>query len=383
LKKQPDLNWENERVREELYQIIDWWCSIIGLLGKGGIPLITIKEMADLIGLSPTTVSNVIHGKTKEVSKETIQKINQIIKEYNYIPNMNARNLASNHSKIIGVVIRYRTNIDKNIVQDPFTGELLGAAESQIRKNRFYTMLFISDNMDEILRFTSTWNVDGLIVVGFWSEECQIINRNITKPIVFIDTYFYDDGIEYVNVGLEDEKGCYDITKYLIASGHKRIAFITDNMIGVYKARYDGYKAALQEENIEYKDGYLISLKANNMQFEQSLEDIYKRMNEFTALLCVSDNYAVRIMDYLIDRGVKIPDDISITGFDDNPIGKLVRPSLTTVRQDPTQKAIMAVDLLIKKIKGTDIEVKKVQLSTELIIRDTVKNLNERAARLC
>jgi LacI family transcriptional regulator len=338
--------------------------------------MITIKEMANIIGVSPTTVSNVIHGKTKEVSKETVEKVNELLEKYHYIPNMNARNLAKKDSKIIGVVFKYNKNTDNNFVQDPFTSEILGAIETQIRKNAYYTMIYLSENLDDILRFVSTWNVDGLIAVGFWPDECHIIKKSIAKPMVFVDSYFNEDGFSYINVGLKDKEGSYEITKYLIECGHKQIAFITDCMISVYQERYEGYKTALQECRIPVSENNLLYLKPNHEEFERSIEQVYKRYHEYSALFCVSDYYAVKIMNYFMDHGVNIPDDISIVGFDDNLVGQSVRPALTTMRQNPSQKGYLAVEQLIKLINQDNIEESNIQMTAKLIIRNTVKIIN-------
>jgi LacI family transcriptional regulator len=147
-------------------------------------------------------------------------------------------------------------------------------------------------------------------------------------------------------------------------------------MSGVYRARYDGFQAALQEVGVKDTEDNILTLLPNHNEFEGSLQNVYKRMNEFTALFCVSDYYAMRIMNYLMDRGVKIPENISITGFDDNMIGQSVRPALTTMRQNPTQKGYIAVEQLIKVIEGNEVTEKNILLTTELIIRNTVKKIN-------
>ncbi len=339
--------------------------------------MITIKEMANIIGVSSTTVSNVIHGKTKEVSKETVEKVNELLEKYRYVPNMNARNLAKKDSKIIGVVYKYNKNTDNNFIQDPFASEILGAIEVQIRKHEYYTMIYLSEELDDILRFVSSWNVDGLIAVGFWPDDCHIMKKSIAKPMVFVDSYFNNDGLSYVNVGLKDKEGGYDITKYLIQCGHKQIAFITDCMVSVYGARYEGYKEALQEAGIPISEHNLLFLKPNHKEFEKSIENVYKRHQEFSALFCVSDYYAVKIMNYFIDNGVKLPDDISIVGFDDNLIGQTIRPALTTMRQNPSQKGYLAVEQLIKLIHQMEVEENNIQLTAQLIVRNTVKILNK------
>ena len=129
--------------------------------------MITIKEIASRLGLSTTTVSNVIHGKTKEVSAETIARVQKFLEEVEYVPNINARNLAQGQSKIIGVVLKtldFRLWYSDNILSDPFVAEMIGGIERAVREAGYYMMLYISDDIAEIIQHISIWNVDGLIL---------------------------------------------------------------------------------------------------------------------------------------------------------------------------------------------------------------------------
>lgn len=123
--------------------------------------MITIKEMAEMLGISTTTVSNVINGKTSEVSQKTAEKVQKLLDEYDYVPNMNAKNLAQNHSRLIGIVLKRRKDKYENIFTDPFHGELLGALESAIREQGYYMMIYISEDIEEIVRNIVGWNTEG------------------------------------------------------------------------------------------------------------------------------------------------------------------------------------------------------------------------------
>ncbi len=117
--------------------------------------MITIKEIASRLGLSTTTVSNVIHGKTKEVSAETIARVQKFLEEVEYVPNINARNLAQGQSKIIGVVLKtldFRLWYSDNILSDPFVAEMIGGIERAVREAGYYMMLYISDDIAEIIQ---------------------------------------------------------------------------------------------------------------------------------------------------------------------------------------------------------------------------------------
>lgn len=338
--------------------------------------MITIKEMSNILGISTTTVSNVIHGKTREVSKETVKKVEKLLMEYDYVPNINARNLATNNSKIIGVAMNVMKDKYENFINDPFVSELLGAIEKSIRASGYFMMLYISDDISEILKYVSTWNVDGLVFHGIKENDGKKIRQKYKKPLVFIDSYFHDEIIDFVNVGLEDTKGAYEMTKYLIECGHKKIGFFTDNCQGPDYHRLLGYQKALKEYGIQFKEDDVIFLKPVAGKIDDSLEEIYKLSEKYTAFLCMSDYYAVTIMNYMTDRGKRVPDELSIVGFDDNVYAQMCRPALTTVHQDVTQKGEAAIKYLLEMIQGEEAENKTVILPVRLVIRNTVKNLN-------
>ena len=337
--------------------------------------MITIKEIAKQLNMSTTTVSNVIHGKTGEVSDDTKKKVQEFLDKVDYVPNISARNLAQNQSKIIGFALKARADKYENLIMDPFVSELIGGVEETIRNAGYFMMLYISSDTTEIMRHVSTWNVDGLILFGMIGDDGIRVSEKYKKPIVCIDTYSIEGLKHFTNGGLDDEQGTYNITNYLITQGHKKIAFLSDNITGVDLARLNGYKKALSDAGLKYKSSNFLKIRPRAEDIEESLEEICKRVKEFTAIVCVSDLYAVTLMAALADRGISVPDDISIVGFDDNMLAKYHRPALTTVHQDVKQKGVTAADTLLKQLTGQKTP-NQIQLPTKLIIRDTVKKVN-------
>lgn len=329
-----------------------------------------------MLGISTTTINNVIHGKTGEVSKATIEKVQKMLEEYEYVPNMNARNLAKNKSKIIGVAMKARKEKYDNALKDSYFGELIGAIEKSIRESEYFMMLYVSDDLREILKYVSTWNVDGLILLGMLGDDCIMLKKKFKNPMVFIDSYFCQDVMEYVNVGLEDTKGSYEITKYLLQCGHRKIAYLADNCIGVDQERLIGYKMAIEEYGISYQEEDFFLISPGEKEITSSFAEIYRNASQYTAIFCSSDYYAAFIINYLKDQGKNIPEDISVVGFDDNHYAQLVRPALTTVHQDVAQKGEIAVEKLLALIQGETIEESKIILPVKLVIRDSVKKIN-------
>ena len=341
--------------------------------------MITIKDMAEMLGISTTTVSNVIHGKTSEVSQKTVERVEKILEEYEYVPNISARSLTQNSSKIIGVAFKCRKDKYINLFTDPFFGELIGALEAEIRARGYFMMTYTSNDISEIIRNVLTWNVDGLILVGMLHDDFIRIKSRYKNPTVLIDSYAPREIMNYANVGLEDEEGAYAITRYLLKMGHRKIAFLADNMEGVDYTRYLGYQRALADSGLEMEEENLLIFHPGTVERESSLRELYYRCKNYTAFMCCSDYYAVLLMNYFMDRGVRIPEDLSFTGFDNNLMSRVVRPALTTVGQDVTKKGRLAVEYLLKMIDGIEPAEWDVKLPTELVIRDSVRAVGQAA----
>lgn len=333
--------------------------------------MITIKEIAQKLNMSTTTVSNVIHGKDGEVSADTRLKVQEFLKKVDYVPNISARNLAQNESKIIGVALKAREDKYENLIMDPFVSELIGGIEETIRNAGYFMMLYISRDTEKIMRYVSSWNVDGLILFGMLDDDGIRVSTKYKKPIVCIDTYSIEGLKHFTNVGLDDENGTYEMVKYIISCGHERIAFLSDNTKGVDLARLTGYRRALSEAGIDYKEEDFLKIRPRSDEIEESLEEICRRILDYTAIMCVSDLYAVTLMAALTDRGIRVPEGISIAGFDDNMLGSFHRPALTTVHQDVKLKGIVATQTLLKQLHGEKTE-HQITLPTKLVIRDSV-----------
>lgn len=337
--------------------------------------MITIKEMANMLGVSTTTVSNVIHGKIGEVSQETVDRVQAIVKEYNYIPNINARNLASNQSKIIGVAILNNRKGYVNYLKDAFIGELVGCIEEELRFSGYYLMMCFATDAEELLQTVLSWNVDGLILFGVSGREYQAIKTHFKKPQVYIDSYLDDICQNAVNVGLADHRGGYLVGKYLIAHGHRKIGFVSDNDGGCDYERYKGMVEALSEVGISAGADHFIQMDVWNHSVEECCALIRQKVSDFTAFFCASDYYAMHLMYALAEGGIRVPEDVSIVGFDDNIYSRMSRPAITTIHQDPTEKGKQAVKCLLRQLETKEQMSDWIVLPVELVERDTVKTI--------
>lgn len=340
--------------------------------------MVRIKDIAEQAGVSPTTVSNVIHGKTKRVSQETVKKIQQLMEEYHYKPNISMKTSSLSNSNLIGVIIAFEQKGEKKIVEDPFFSAMIAQLEVEIKKRGYYMMLYAAEEAFDIFMLASTWNTAGLIIFGFTGMDCVNLKKQTEIPFITIDCYMEEKYKKsFVNIGLDDFNGGYQIGKFLVSYGHKKIAFLADNDIGVNHARWKGFQKALEEENIVCGKEQYVMIELEEGKRRLQYKSLLAWFKSHTALCCTSDYYAVELINFLKDHEVAVPQQISVTGFDDSMLAQIVRPRLTTVQQDISRRAIIAIEDLMKLIEGERIEEKSKKIPTKVVVRDSVKNWNE------
>ena len=337
----------------------------------------TIKEIARKAGVSPTTVSNVLNGNNARVSHETRSRVESILQAENYTPNMGAHILARNNSPIIGVIIFMEPRRDEYVLEDPFSSTILGAIEAEVRRHRYYLMLYNTSDKNEVLNLARAWKLSGLIMMYAPSEISEEVKKRISSPVVFLDGNFSESFPDCYNVGLEDEEGGYQIARYLLSMGHREPIFLAndDNPHGNDVSRFKGFVKAYLEQGLELGDERFIPLSKDRQERIDLYGQLMNKPIPFTAMAFSGDYYAAEAQNHLQDQGIAIPEDISIAGFDDNIYSKLVRPRLTTVHQDTDLKGRTAVDLLIRLIQDEEVAEKHVRLPTKLKIRDSVAQI--------
>lgn len=314
----------------------------------------TIKKIAELAGVSTTTVSNVIHGKTKKVSPETIQKIERLIKEEGYVQKMGLRVLSQGSSQLIAVVINYHKDFQDSILGDPFYGRIIGFIEEIVREKGYYLMVYSAKDIEEIFRVVMGWNIDGVVTISFSRRNCEKIYQLIQKPIVSIDAYGdLDPGMDghVVNIGLDDESGGYLMTKHLLEKGYQHIKVCAGRDNGVDHFRYVGALRAMEEFAKPKQKMQFVALGMNAEKRKESYQWMLKRRQPKTALFFLSDLYALEAISLYSDQGIRIPQDIGVAGFDDISYARVSVPKLTTVKQDVRGKAEKAMEVLLEEIE--------------------------------
>ena len=334
--------------------------------------MIRIKDIADQVGVSATTVSNVLHGKQQRVSPETRRKIEAAIREMGYVPNMGALMLAKEQSSIIGVILFDKGSRNEPTLTDPYYGSLVGYLEQYIRDRKHYMLMLTVSNVEEIIRQAKAWNLDGLIACNLQPDVIRHLYALYPSPLVSLDAYL-ENKESYINIAVDDFGGGYQMGRYLAAMGHRNVLMISDNDQGVDRQRWLGLKKGLEEAKVPVSDKQ--HLLVSNISGERMVQ--YKRYKELfrkqTALFFSSDYYALEACSALRETGFRIPEELSLAGFDDLFCSGLMTPKLTTIRQDIEQKARMTVDALFCLMEGG--EKRDWVLPVELIQRESVRRV--------
>ena len=324
-------------------------------------------DIAEELGVSTATVSNVIHGKTKKISDRTVQRVQELLEEKQYIPSMAGILLAQNDSRIIGVVVNDHEKYESHALEDYFIASSLNYLSAEIEKAGYFMMVKVTKKWNEIVRFASMWNMEGLVIMGFCGQDYKKLRSLMRIPFVVYDGYFREPG-RLCNLAIDDYGGGFQMGNYFKETGNKRALCLADNNICMDMKRYLGFQTAMGKENVEFWQ-IPMTEGARREFYREHLE----AMRRFTAVFAVSDFYAIELISFFHEQEIRVPEEISVAGFDDCPMCERIYPKLTTVRQDGERRARLAVDILQELKEGrVENEGKTFTLPVELVIRQSV-----------
>lgn len=330
----------------------------------------TINDIATLAGVSKATVSRVINN-SKPVSSHIKNKVLKIISQTNFKPSQVARSLSNRETKLIGVIVPDLSN--------PIFSQIISGAELEAVKNKYNILLCNSmhqiDTEINYLDILIDKKVDGLIYNGFKiTEDIKNKLKNFNVPIVMIGIGEKDS--IYPIVKIDNYTAAYDAVNFLIQNGHKNISMIHGSLDDPFagKLRLDGYMNALKDNSLDINRSMIIEGKYKIPDGYKAMSILLKSENKPTAIFCANDEMAIGVIKCVIDNELKVPDDISVIGFDNIELAGIYSPSLTTVSQSFTNKGRSAMELIIKMINKED--VPHVIMHDHIIIeRDTVKKI--------
>lgn len=329
---------------------------------------VRIADLAEELGLSTATVSNVIHGKTKKISDETVKRVQALLEERQYIPSMAGILLARNDSRIIGVVVNNHEKYEGRVLEDAFVSASMNALLFELEQAGYFMMIKATQDWSEVERFASMWNMDGMVLLGFCDSDYEKLRAKMHIPFVVYDGYFETNkGI--CNLTIDNFDGGRQVGEYLQRMGHRRTLLLADNDICVDAERMAGFRAGFSDGETDF-----LEVPMNREGRYDCYRENLERIRTCTAAFAVSDVYAAEFIRFLLEQGISVPGEISVVGFDNNALCENCFPRLTTVGQDAGERARMAVHALRCLREGSAEPTEEV-LPVRLMIRDSVKKL--------
>ncbi|WP_249961287.1 HTH-type transcriptional repressor PurR [Histophilus somni] len=331
----------------------------------------TIKDVAKMAGVSTTTVSHVIN-KTRFVAKETEQQVLQAIKNLNYSPSAVARSLKVNTTKSIGMIV--------TTCETPYFAEIIHSVEELCYRQGYSLFLCNTQNNPEKIKnhldMLAKKRVDGLLVMcaEYTQNSLDLLAAFKDLPMVVMDWGPFNENTDLIQDN--SFSGGYIATKYLIDNGHKDIAIISGELKKTTAVmRYQGFEKAMQEANLAINPDWI-------MEGFFEPEDGYECMNKIlvqdklpTAVFCCNDVMALGAISAIGEKGLKVPDDISVIGYDNIHASRFFSPPLTTIHQSKSRLGVQAINLLFKRISEKGKEHEIIEIYPELVIRKSVKSI--------
>ncbi len=305
----------------------------------------TIYEVSKLVGVSVATVSRVINGSAR-VSVKTRDKVHAAMAELNYRPNSIAQSLATRRSNCVGILVPQ--------VHGPVFAAMLSEIEEELRNAGKFT-IFATGLSEEIkereaIRFLVSRNCDALIMhIDGLTDE--FLREQMDNALPFVIMNRVVPGLEEKCISLDNERGGFDATKTLLDMGHRRIAYISGPLAWVdARARLDGHKRALASYGQEFDDRLFVESNFKEFGGSEAMSKLLRRGPSFSAVVCANDEMAAGAMDAIRARGLSIPDDVSIVGFDNAPLSRYLYPKLTTVNYPIAEMGRMAARWVLRNV---------------------------------
>jgi DNA-binding LacI/PurR family transcriptional regulator len=325
---------------------------------------INIAEVASAAGVSTTTVSRVINA-VPTVSEENRQRVLSAIKKLKYHPNPSAQRLAAGKTNTIGVIIpRF-----EGIFQSYYALEVLKGVGMAAERVRCDLLLHITDGKT----FVNPSSVDGVLFIDVDGEE-ELIDRVLEEslPVVVLNHYLEDLPVSCVAV--DNKTAAQMVVDYLVRLGHRDIATVTGDLrTQAGLNRLDGFVKAMKARDLPLADTYIQHGDFSLPSARTAAERLFALKNRPTAVFVASDDMALEVITVAVAKGLRVPEDLSVVGFDDNPVAAHSRVPLTTVRQPLSEMGRTGLELLRQHMDGKKHSPNKLLLPTQLVERQSCR----------
>ena len=332
---------------------------------------VTMQDIADRLGISVVAVSKALSGKSG-VSDALREKIKQTANELGYTYNIRRRKGTSSATGNICVLASSRF-----IDADSFYLKYYKHISSQLQKNNrcafFHTISAADEEKLVFPQLLSSEKVDGAIILGQLSKSYTELITSREIPVVFLD--FYDDRKDIDCIISDSFYASYDMTNYLINIGHRKLAFVGSvNATSSIQDRYLGYVKSLMEHDIHVSSNYVLEDRGE----DGLMIPIKLPVDMPTAFVCNCDGTAYELIRQLGREGYRVPQDISVTGFDNSMYSDMSEPKITTVEVNTEQMSLLAVDAILRKIENRDYKIGRIPVSGSIIYKNSVRSYDDK-----
>jgi LacI family transcriptional regulator len=325
------------------------------------------------LNVSISTVSRALNG-SYGVHKRTREQVLQLAKELGYVPDANAKSLVNKKSGLVGVII---PEYDHEVRPEFF--ELLPHLNKTLKLHGKNTIILSfpprSYQANDLDRLMKQRNLEGCIILPGFLESHPILRdaKKLNLPVVVLEEETI--GRYCSNIGTDEVEGAYKAVTYLIENGHKRIGFVNGpyDYVHICKERFLGYKKAMEEAGLYFDQRFIVNSDFTGAGGAKSIQQLLKQNPSITAVFFANDLMAMGAISYLCAQGYKIPEDLSIVGYDGLFMTEYYNPPLTTIQNNNQRIGIQAAELLIELINGG--AGRRVRVSPVLLERKTVKRL--------
>ncbi|MFD2671406.1 LacI family DNA-binding transcriptional regulator [Marinicrinis sediminis] len=337
---------------------------------------VTIKDVAKVAGVSPSTVSRVISNHPR-ISPKTAAKVKRIMIEMGYHPNMVAKSLVSKKSNTLGVILpRPAEELFLNLFFSEFIRGIVTQATRQGYDLLMSSGTTESEEMEAITRFVKGRRVDGVILLSSKKNDPTVkFLREQNFPFILIGRS--DEHADVLSVDNDNVQAAYDVTKYLISLGHERIGFVSGPpQLVVSQDRLEGYKKALKESNLPMKSHWIVEGEFLQESGYRAMSMIMNLADRPTALIITDDLVAYGVVRGITELGYQVPDDISLFSFNNISISELTTPPLSSVDIGIYQMGYTASQALLRNIQEDQHDQRRIVIPHRLIIRQSCAKMN-------
>lgn len=333
---------------------------------------LTISQIAELAGVSKTTVSRVLNNKD-DIREETRKHVRDVIREYNYRPNSAARTINNRATKTIGLVIPYEADY---VLSNPFYYDVIRGIAMEADSKNYHILLMYSPN-GSYLKTVLEKRIDGLLLISLGSQHVDLLEELIKTDIPLVSLSKVPGYATVPTISADDYRGAELAVEYLVSQGHRRIAFLNGpRSLASNRERLKAYNSVLVRNGITFRDELVLEREVSVENGLLAMEELLQ-IKDLSAVFVSGDLMAIGAIDAVRRNGKRVPEDISVVGYDNIPMSEHLSPALTTIDQFGYKKGRLATRTLISKLEGEEIQIQQ-YIQPELVVRKSTAMLRGR-----